>query len=60
MKLLYFLISSLFPPPPQAGYGEAEGIRELMAEKEALDSSFKHAARLLDEGMGMGLEGDGH
>ena len=31
-----------------------------MAEKEALDSSFKHAARLLDEGMGMGLEGDGH
>ena len=33
------------------GYGKPSELQEVIAEKEALDSSFKHAARLLDQGM---------
>ena len=42
------------PPQPslsQAGYGNSDEIRELMAEKDSLDSAFKHAARLLEQGV---------
>ena len=31
-------------------YGKPSELQEVIAEKEALDSSFKHAARLLDDG----------
>ena len=32
------------------GYGGPSELQEVIAEKESLDGSFKHAARLLDQG----------